>query len=290
MRVPVVMRVAGPYLGMTPMFMRVVQTFVSWDVYRNWCQTAAVWSQGPITRKLERRLTKKFLRDATRPPSPHYMSPRGRIHLIMALAAEPMPGKVDRQEAARIKHIRQAFSMASIDTLVPWNQYMVPWNLMPSSPMKSPSQKTCAPLLESHIGYWLRLVSNQISGAFARALQKKQLSVAEWVALNQIQHRADITAVDLADLMGMTRGAISKVLDKLESKKLVRRKTSREDSRVSLLSLTPSGQRSLPDLKCLADNNDRYFFAPLDPEERALLRSLMEKLARAHQMHAPPID
>ncbi|HWU76019.1 MAG TPA: MarR family transcriptional regulator [Rhodanobacter sp.] len=156
--------------------------------------------------------------------------------------------------------------------------------------MKSPSEKMCVPFLESHIGYWLRLVSNQISGAFARALQERQLSVAEWVALNQIQHRADITAIDLADLMGMTRGAISKVLDKLESKNLVRRKASHHDSRVCLLSLTPSGRRSLPDLKDLADNNDRYFFAPLDPEERAMLRSLMEKLAKAHQMCRPPVD
>jgi hypothetical protein len=39
--------------------------------------------------------------------------------------------------------------------------------------------------LENHLGYWLRLVSKQISAAFARALQERGLSVAEWVALLQ---------------------------------------------------------------------------------------------------------
>lgn len=33
--------------------------------------------------------------------------------------------------------------------------------------------------LERHLGYWLRRVSNQVSGAFARALQERGLSVAE---------------------------------------------------------------------------------------------------------------
>ena len=45
------------------------------------------------------------------------------------------------------------------------------------------------PRLEKHLGYWLRRVSNAVSGEFARALQEKQISVAEWVLLSVLSER-----------------------------------------------------------------------------------------------------
>ena len=36
--------------------------------------------------------------------------------------------------------------------------------------------------LEEHLGYWLRLVSNNVSASFARRLEKLDVSVSEWVA------------------------------------------------------------------------------------------------------------
>lgn len=147
-----------------------------------------------------------------------------------------------------------------------------------------------APALETHLGYWVRLVSNHISGSFARALQAQGLSVAEWVALNQIARGAALTPAGLADAMGMTRGAISKVLEKLQSKGWTSRATSPEDNRVQLLALTPQGKRVLPELTTIADGNDEHFFGVLGAAERATLRHLLRKLADTHHMHHIPVD
>jgi DNA-binding MarR family transcriptional regulator len=147
-----------------------------------------------------------------------------------------------------------------------------------------------APVLETHLGYWLRLVSNHISGAFARALQEQGLSVAEWVALNQIGRGTALTPANLADAMGMTRGAISKVLDKLQLKGWISRATSLEDSRVQLLAPTRQGKRALPELTTIADGNDEHFFGALNATERATLRKLLKKLADIHQMHNIPAE
>jgi uncharacterized protein YbcV (DUF1398 family) len=46
--------------------------------------------------------------------------------------------------------------------------------------------------------------------------------------------------------MGMTRGAVSKILDKLESKNLISRTTSPIDNRVQFLTLTGKATRALP--------------------------------------------
>jgi DNA-binding MarR family transcriptional regulator len=147
-----------------------------------------------------------------------------------------------------------------------------------------------AATLETHLGYWLRLVSNEVSGAFARALQERQVSVAEWVALNQLTAGAGLTPGRLAAAMGMTRGAVSKVLDKLEHKRLVARTTSPLDSRVHLLSVTARARRILPSLTEIADGNDRHFFAALAPNEQASLRQLLRKLAEAHGITRIPVD
>jgi DNA-binding MarR family transcriptional regulator len=93
-----------------------------------------------------------------------------------------------------------------------------------------------------------------------------------------------MTPARLADAMGMTRGAISKVLDKLQEKKWISRTTSEEDNRVQFLSLTSQGRRALPDLATIADENDDHFFSVLDADEQATLRSLLSKLADVHRI------
>lgn len=144
--------------------------------------------------------------------------------------------------------------------------------------------------LKVHLGYWLRLISNEVSGTFAQALQERQISVAEWVAMNQVATMPEPTPARVATAMGMTRGAVSKILDKLEAKKLVLRTTSRHDNRVQLLSLTGPGKRLLPALTAIADRNDKHFFDALDQVEQARLRVLLCKLAESHHLSHTPVD
>ena len=146
------------------------------------------------------------------------------------------------------------------------------------------------PTLEAHLGYWLRRVSNRVSGAFARALQEKDVSVAEWVVLSQIHDRADVRPAELADTLGLTRGAVSKVLDKLAEKKWITRRTLEADNRGQVLSLTQPGRRVLPELREIADGNDRRFFDCLDATEKAALGRLLRKLAAFHEIRDVPME
>jgi DNA-binding MarR family transcriptional regulator len=146
------------------------------------------------------------------------------------------------------------------------------------------------PDIESHLGYWLRRVSNHVSGAFARALETKHASVAEWVVICRIGAQPGITPGEVAEALDLTRGAVSKIIDKLEAKNWIARATKPEDSRVQLLSLTRSGNRNLPQMAKIADENDREFFAVLDPAESATLRRLLGKLVEFHKIRSVPTD
>jgi DNA-binding MarR family transcriptional regulator len=150
-------------------------------------------------------------------------------------------------------------------------------------------QGTATPKLQAHLGYWLRRVSNQVSGAFARALQTRNTSVAEWVVMCQLQECPGMTPAELAARLDLTRGAVSKVIDKLDAKRWVAHATKPEDGRVQLLSLTRQGSRVLPELAKLADKNDREFFEGLNSNEKATLRRLLVKLVELHHIRNVPI-
>src|SRR5271156_6906431 len=144
--------------------------------------------------------------------------------------------------------------------------------------------------LESHLGYWLRRVSNAVSGTFARSLQEKQTSVAEWVLLRELHERGQTSPGELADSLGLTRGAVSKIVDKLDAKGWIQTEAKKGDSRFRLLSLTRAGRRSLPVLAEIADQNDARYFDCLNAREKCVLRGLLVKLADHNSIHDVPTE
>jgi DNA-binding MarR family transcriptional regulator len=156
--------------------------------------------------------------------------------------------------------------------------------------METNLQRAILPPLESHLGYWLRRVSNAVSGSFSRALQEKQTSVAEWVLLRELHERGQTAPGELADSLGLTRGAVSKIADKLAAKGWIKTEAKAGDGRFRLLSLTRAGHRSLPILVEIADQNDAAYFHCLTATEKSTLRELLIKLADHNQIHGVPTE
>jgi len=156
--------------------------------------------------------------------------------------------------------------------------------------MDTASGKQGISQLESHLGYWLRRVSNAVSGTFSRALHEKQTSVAEWVLLREIHERGQAAPGELADSLGLTRGAVSKIVDKLDVKGWVQSDAKEGDSRFRLLSLTGAGRRNLPVLAEIADRNDARYFDCLTAKEKSVLRAILIKLANQNQINNVPTE
>lgn len=144
--------------------------------------------------------------------------------------------------------------------------------------------------LEHHLGYWLRYVSNQVSLAFSRKVEARGISVAEWVLLRELYGRTSVAPSALAERLGMTRGGISKLVDRCEAKSLVTRAFGKDDRRYQELALTPAGNSLVPELAALADANDAEFFAHLAPADRATLERLMRDIVQRQSLRHVPID
>jgi DNA-binding MarR family transcriptional regulator len=144
--------------------------------------------------------------------------------------------------------------------------------------------------LEAHLGYWLRFVSNQVSHSFSLKLAERGVSVAEWVVLRELYECGAMAPSALSERIGMTRGAISKLTGRLETKALLTRTISDQDRRYQALAITAKGRALLPKLAALADENDAAFFGHLTASERDRIKSVMREIVRRHGLQSVPVD
>ena len=144
------------------------------------------------------------------------------------------------------------------------------------------------PELTDHLGYWLRQVSNHVSQGFARKLAAQEVTVAEWAVMRVLFERGPTPPSRVADEMGMTRGAITKLADRLIAKDLMIRESNPEDGRAQTLQLTNRGAGFVPELAALAGANEAECFGHLSADDRrTLFRVLRTTVARLGLTIAP---
>jgi DNA-binding MarR family transcriptional regulator len=143
--------------------------------------------------------------------------------------------------------------------------------------------------LRSHTGFWLRFVSNHVSQSFARKLVGSGVTVAEWVVLREMFDASATSPSALAAATGLTRGAISKLIDRLVQKDLVSRAEAADDRRFQDVRLTPAGRTMVPKLAALADQNDHEFFSQLPVGERERLVATLKKLVATNKLTQIPM-
>ena len=129
--------------------------------------------------------------------------------------------------------------------------------------------------LTKHAGFWMRRVSNGVSHAFARKLEASGVTVAEWVVMREMYGGNDTTSPSVvAELTGLSRGAVSKLISRLQAKGLVTRKAV----------------EMVPRLARLADENDEEFFGVLTQAERKELGEILKKIAALHKLTQMPVE
>jgi DNA-binding MarR family transcriptional regulator len=89
--------------------------------------------------------------------------------------------------------------------------------------------------------------------------------------------------------MGLNKGVVSRLVDRLEKRNFIKRTVSEKDRRLSSIELTPAGIKLVPKLAHLADENDEKFFGHLPKREREALAGFMRELVKHHGFKTKPI-
>lgn len=144
--------------------------------------------------------------------------------------------------------------------------------------------------LEAHVGYWLRFVSNHVSHGFQMKVEAHGVTVSEWVLLREIYGSGPTSATALAARTGMSKGAVSKLLTRIEAKALLERETVEQDRRNHVVALSAAALKLVPELARLADQNDEEFFCHLPATVKTTIVDAMKNVVAVHGLKAIPIE
>lgn len=104
--------------------------------------------------------------------------------------------------------------------------------------------------LDESVGFLLQQASNTIDRTLTEGLKQKcpDSTAAQWKILMLIGNRKCRTAAALSSVINCDMGSVSRMLDRLEAKGLVKRTRSTSDRRRIDLTLTDAGMELFPRL------------------------------------------
>jgi DNA-binding MarR family transcriptional regulator len=139
------------------------------------------------------------------------------------------------------------------------------------------------------VGYLMRRIVALISQEVERELEPKGLTNAQWVPLLKLYMGHASTVAELARGCDLDAGSMTRLLDRLEAKELVRRVRSVDDRRVVNLELTEAGQaaaKEIPEVLCGVQN---AHLAGFSKEEWHTLKGFLRRiLDTAQTLQAGP--
>ncbi|WP_354644370.1 MarR family winged helix-turn-helix transcriptional regulator [Kitasatospora camelliae] len=140
--------------------------------------------------------------------------------------------------------------------------------------------------LHDHLGYWLRRLSDEVHGRFEAEIGRYDVTVSQWGVMAAVFHGHGTTTA-VARHMDIDPGAVSRLVDRLIAKGLLRREPDPASRRSVLLVLTTEGEGLVPVLAEVADRNDAHFFGSLDAGQRARLEGWIRRLVGEPHPPAP---
>ena len=107
---------------------------------------------------------------------------------------------------------------------------------------------------------------------------KFNVTPVQYATLMALVGNPGIDATQLSQLVAFDRSTLGNVLLRLQTKKLIERKPSKEDKRAKLLRVTPQGAALLKKLEPAVRRADARIIAPIPVKHRKQLLELLQQL------------
>jgi DNA-binding MarR family transcriptional regulator len=128
------------------------------------------------------------------------------------------------------------------------------------------------------IGYLIKRVMSVVSTALDQELSGYDITHQQFSVLMMLSETRCGTAADLARLTCGDTGAMTRMLDRLEAKGIVRRVRSSADRRVVNIELTEAGQTFASRMPVIAINVMNRHLKGFDAAELELMKSFMRRI------------
>ncbi len=131
---------------------------------------------------------------------------------------------------------------------------------------------------ENSIGLLMKRVLQSIVHQVDRALAPRDLTHAQWIPLYWLAQGECGTMAELARGAALDPGAMTRALDRLEAKGLVRRERSRLDRRIVQIELTEAGRAAAADVPAVLAEVLNAHLAGFSVAEWLQLVGLLQRL------------
>jgi DNA-binding MarR family transcriptional regulator/GNAT superfamily N-acetyltransferase len=118
----------------------------------------------------------------------------------------------------------------------------------------------------------------RLIGTLDEGLLSTQFSLAEARIIYELATRQEPSAKEIAEVLGMDPGYLSRVLAKLKSLGLIKSRTSKQDNRRADLVLTPKGKTAFATLNALSEKQAGSILDGLALSDRARMISSMSAI------------
>jgi DNA-binding MarR family transcriptional regulator len=133
-------------------------------------------------------------------------------------------------------------------------------------------------IVDESVGYLIRQVYASMQTQIDAQMNPYDLTAMQWGPLMMLAKGKGDTAAALAREAGTDTGAMTRMLDRLEAKDLVRRARSQEDRRVVHLELTPEGQRIAQQIPYTLSEVLNHFLQGFTATELAALKGYLRRM------------
>lgn len=140
---------------------------------------------------------------------------------------------------------------------------------------------------EESIGYLIKMTHQSMMRAIDAEVAPMGLTAMQWTPLLRMAAGQADTAAELARIVGMDTGAMTRMLDRLEQKGLIRRARSAEDRRVIKLELTEEGLHKARQIPPLLAKVSNAHLADFDDADRETIKGLLRRMLASGAL---PVD
>jgi DNA-binding MarR family transcriptional regulator len=136
-------------------------------------------------------------------------------------------------------------------------------------------------------GHLIRRAQQVSTALFTDECGAYDLTSVQYAALCAIKANPDVDATRLSALIAFDRSTIGDVVERLESKGWISRRSSPQDRRIKLLRLSSAGAKLLVQVGPAVGRVQERLLAPLAPRDRAMIVRLLMQLAECHNEVTP---
>lgn len=140
-----------------------------------------------------------------------------------------------------------------------------------------------APFVDDYLPALLAQASHLISGEFHTVVASRGVTVSEWRVLATLSGAEPVSIGSLARHAVMKQPTLTRVLDRMESRGQIERIPHDTDRRITLISITPEGERLVGGLIELALLHERRVLEPFGLAQSTELKAILKQMIALHE-------